>query len=256
MKFLVTILTFLFISPIFSAEKITFERYKELIQENYPNLYNYKAGRVFLETRFDFSNITQEGSDKIFVCKYNSQIKQTIIFSSDYTEDYYLLLEKWIEPLWDINSEDGKICEKENLGNRIIEIKKEVGILKMNLPPFIRPAYNPMGVDMDPQKDHFFHLEDGGLVSEESSFYNLKYKAVYDLSKPMPFIVNSQYTNDQLVLNIKELPEVNVADLIMTLENVPVYLGFVKPNGLSRILEIHSDFKNFYLETINNPFNY
>lgn len=255
MKIFVTLLSFLCIFPLFSAEKITFGRYKELIRGNYPNLYNYRPGRVFLRTENIISNYTPEGSDKIFVCKYSSQEKDTILQATRFSNSYYELVEKWIEPSWDINSEEGKVCEKGNFGFKKGEEDKFVFLVEMPLPPFIRPDYNfYTGTIQDFHEHNNFYLDNDGLVIEECPTDDDKkigIRTVFDLSRPMAFAEKFRYRHDELKFETKELPEVNIDDLVLTLDKIPLYQNYLRPNGFSEGKKISDDFKKFWQEDID-----
>ncbi|RLA61569.1 MAG: hypothetical protein DRQ88_00840 [Epsilonproteobacteria bacterium] len=252
MKFLITIILFSITFPSLAEENITFDEYKELIRESYATLYDYRPGRVFLYSSNEVLNYSPGESDKIYVCKYTSNRKEIILYSSNYSQKYYVLVENWIEPDWDTNGDLERLCEK-GVGSYSKEEKRVVHLKEMMLPPFIRPAYYPQGVDTDPVQYHSFSLDKDGLVFEEWSHFNLNFKTVYDLNKPLAYARKFEYINNELVKIIEEFPEVNLNDLILTLDGVPIYVQYLGAYGTSKFLKIHSDFKKFWLEnfTIN-----
>lgn len=251
---LIFILFFLSFS-LMAAEKITLERYKELIRENYPNLYKYNPGRVFLRTENIVSNYVPEGTEKVYVCKYTFQEKDTILQATRFTNSYYSLIEKWIEPSWDINSEEGKVCEKGNFGVKKGEEVKFVVLVEMPLPPFIRPDYNfYTGTIQDFHEHNNFYLDNDGLVIEEwptDVDKKIGIRTVFDLNKPMAFVKKFEYQNDKLNFEIKELPEVNIDDLVLTLDKIPLYQDYLRPNGWAEGKKISDDFKKFWHEDID-----
>lgn len=226
MKKILCVVCLIFSSSLWSQENFGLDEYQEFLKNNYKNLYNYMPGYVFLNIDY-LSDRFPENLDSTSPCHTNAFEKETIIDENRGAGKYYVLKETWFETNCS-NPEQNKVSEK------IREIiQHDMGLPTLDM-------YFQAQID----KNISIRMVDNTILEFDLSEFNEKY--IYDFSRPLNYIQKEKMRDGKIKDEIRQLESINLAELLPTLNGIPVYLFYLHQMGFVRKVKVSDNFLDFW----------